>query len=122
MQPGRSLWLAAGLLATGLGLVGIVVPLLPTTPFLLLAAFCFARSSPRLHAWLTNHPQFGPPIANWQQYGAIGRRAKATAVLAIALTFLLSIFLGFSTTVLVVQAVVLGAVSLFILTRPDGPA
>ena len=72
----RVLWLLLGIAATGFGIAGAVLPLLPTTPFLLVATYAFARSSPRLHAWLMSHRQFGPLIANWQQHGAIGRRAK----------------------------------------------
>lgn len=117
----RILWAAAGGLALGLGLLGAVLPLLPTTPFLLLAAFCFARSSPRLHHWLITHPRLGPVIVNWQQHGAIPRRAKRMAVLAILVTFGISVALGLRWELLAVQAVVLSVVSLFILTRPDGP-
>jgi len=59
-----------------LGAIGIVLPLLPTTPFILLAAFCFARSSKRCHGWLVNHKVFGPIITNWTEYGAIGEALK----------------------------------------------
>ena len=59
----RIFWLLFGLLATGLAFAGALLPLLPTTPFLLLAAYAFARSSKRLHDWLLNHRQFGPLIS-----------------------------------------------------------
>lgn len=75
----RALWVAGGLLALGTGLVGIFLPLLPTTPFVLLAAFCFARSSPRLEAWLLAHARFGPMIRNWRDHHAIPLRAKQLA-------------------------------------------
>jgi uncharacterized membrane protein YbaN (DUF454 family) len=65
-----------GLTAVGLGFVGIFVPLLPTTPFLLLAAACFVRSSERTYRWLTNHKWFGTYIRNYQEYGAIALRGK----------------------------------------------
>lgn len=118
---GKSLWLACGLLALGLGLLGMVLPLLPTTPFLLLAAFCFARSSERLHDWLMDHRHFGPVIDNWRQTGAIAPRHKRAAALAIAATFALSLALGVSATVLAIQAVFLGGAALFVLTRPGPP-
>lgn len=54
----------------------MLLPLLPTTPFVLLAAFCFSRSSPRLHAYLLNHRLFGPLISEWEQYGVISLRIK----------------------------------------------
>ncbi|MEM9010110.1 MAG: YbaN family protein [Pseudomonadota bacterium] len=117
----RVFWIALGCLAVGLGAVGTVLPLLPTVPFMLLAAFCFARSSPRLHAWLTEHPTFGGPIADWRAHGAIRRPVKRLALATIAAAFGVSLIVGASTTVLVTQAVVLSAVIVFIFTRPDGP-
>ncbi|MEM7060105.1 MAG: YbaN family protein [Pseudomonadota bacterium] len=117
----RIIWVLAGWMAFGLGLIGAFLPLMPTVPFMLLAAFCFARGSERFHAWLTNHPRFGPGIRNWQQHGAISRRAKVMAVVAIAATFLLSVLLGVRPLILGIQAAVLACVLIFILTRPDGP-
>ena len=75
----RLLWGTAGLLALAAGIAGIVLPLLPTTPFVLLAAFCFSRSSARLEAWLLAHPRFGPLIQAWRQHHAIPLRAKQLA-------------------------------------------
>ena len=81
----RLLLRAAGLVLVGLAAVGIVVPGLPTTPLLLLAAACFARSSPRLHAWLLANPVFGPLIREWQETRTVSPRAKAVAVTMIVL-------------------------------------
>jgi hypothetical protein len=75
----RLLWMAAGALALATGIVGIFLPLLPTTPFVLLAAFCFARGSPRWEAWLLGHPRFGPMVHNWRARRAIPLRAKQLA-------------------------------------------
>lgn len=75
----RVLWGAAGVLALAAGIVGIFLPLLPTTPFVLLAAFCFSRGSARLEAWLLAHPRLGPPIAEWRARRAIPLRAKQLA-------------------------------------------
>lgn len=113
------LWAALGLLSVGLGMAGAMLPLLPTVPFLLLAAFFFARSSERLHNWLMTHRQFGPMIADWQERGAIARRAKWVASLSILLAFGLSVAMGVRPTLLVVQAVVLAGVSAFIWSRPE---
>jgi uncharacterized membrane protein YbaN (DUF454 family) len=79
-----------GFVFLGLGLVGIVLPLIPTTGPVLLAAFFFARSSTRFHAWLVDHPRFGPGIRDYQAGLGITLRAKLTAVAMIALTFGLS--------------------------------
>ncbi len=121
MIPARTLWLCLGFTATGLGLVGVVLPLLPTTVFLILAAFAFARSSPRLHAWLIGHPRLGPAIVDWQTHGSINRNAKAAALLAMALSLVLTWAIGAGELVLGLQAVILACVAFFILSRPSGP-
>ena len=74
--------LALAALCLALGVVGVVVPGLPTTPFILLAAWAAARSSPRLHAWLLNHRLFGPMVRDWQNGGTVSRRAKWSATVA----------------------------------------
>lgn len=116
----RLLWLALGLFWLSLAVLGILLPGLPTTPFVLLAAGCFARSSRRLHGWLHRHPRLGPLVQAWEARGAIPRRAKwiATTMIAIALGVLL---LG-STVAWGLKAVVVGFVVwglLFIWRRPD---
>lgn len=115
----RLAWGVGGVLAVLLGALGIFLPLLPTVPFLLLAAFCFARSSERLLDWLLDHPTLGPPIHDWRRNGAIGRRAKWLATLSIGLTFSISIALRLEPWLLGVQAAVLGAVTVFIWSRPS---
>lgn len=117
----RTLWLTAGLLALGLGLLGAVLPVLPTTPFLLVAAGCFAKSSPRLHRWLLEHPTFGPPIRNWQENGAISRPAKRLAVASMAAVLVGSVAAGVPWRVVVGQVALMAIGAAFVLTRPDGP-
>jgi len=117
----RGLWFVLGWLALTLGAIGIVLPLLPTTPFLLVAVFAFARSSPALHDWLVHHPRFGPLIQDWRDHGAINRRAKMFASVMMAGVLGLSIAMGLALWVIGVQAACLACVALFIWTRPDGP-
>lgn len=76
----RGVYLAAGLLLVAVGFVGAFLPVLPTTPFLILAAACFARSSRRLEAWLLDHPRIGPTLRDWRLRGAIPRKAKAMSL------------------------------------------
>ncbi len=75
----RVLWGLAGALALATGIVGIFVPVLPTTPFVLLAAFCLSRSSEPAERWLLNHPRFGPMVRDWRRNRAIPLRAKQLA-------------------------------------------
>lgn len=117
----RVFWAMVGILSLCFGTIGIVLPLVPTVPFLLLAAFCFAQSSPVLHDWLMTHRVFGPPIADWQAGGAIRRPAKWAATASIALVFSVSLVLGLSWGLLLIQFTVLSTVMLFIWTRPDVP-
>lgn len=116
---GRLAYLALGWGALGLGLVGIVLPGLPTTPFLLVAAFGFGKASPGLKRWLVEHPRFGPPIRDWEARGAISKPTKAKSVAAMAAVVLVSVLLGAPAWVLVVQGIgiVIGAV--YVLTRPS---
>ena len=116
----RIFWALFGLLSVSLGVIGIVVPLLPTVPFILLAAFCFARSSERLHAWLLTHPRFGPMIDDWNTRGAINPRVKRISTLSVVAVFALSYVMGLKPLILIIQAVTLSAVMLFIWTRPSG--
>ena len=115
----RLIWLVCGLLALAFGLVGIVLPLLPTVPFLLLAAICFARSSEQLHLWLVEHPTLGPPIADWKRAGAIRRRAKVLASVSLVVAFVIPLSIGVRVEILLIQVVVLACVAIFIWSRPE---
>lgn len=117
----RLFWLSAGLVFTGLAFTGILLPLVPTTPFLLLAAFCFARSSQKLRAWLYAHKLFGPLLINWEKYGAISRRTKILAIAMLIATPVVSFLLGSELWVIAIQIPIVMGSGLFILTRPDGP-
>lgn len=120
MTPQRLLFAALGCLFVALGVVGAFLPLLPTTPFLILAAGCFARSSPRLEAWLLDHPRFGGTLRAWRERGAIPRRAKVIAGLGMAggyAAFLLTARPSVALA-LVVAVVMVGAAG-YVLTRPD---
>lgn len=115
----RTIYLTAGLLMTALGIVGAFLPLLPTTPFLLVAVWCFSRSSPRLEQWLLNHKAFGPPLTNWRREGAISARAKVVAIGLILASYGFFFYRAQPSALLAVAVgLVLSASALFILTRP----
>jgi len=76
----RPIYFSAGVVLVVIGVIGIFVPLLPTTSFLILAAWCFARSSRRAEAWLLNHPHLGPPIVAWRDQRAIARKHKYMSI------------------------------------------
>lgn len=119
----RWVFLGLGWFFVAVGVVGAFLPLLPTTPFLLLALACFTRSSPRLEAWLMNHPRFGKPLRDWRRNGAISRKAKLAAVGLMAASYAV-FFFGTSPPLwrALLVAAILSASSLFIVTRPDAGA
>jgi len=88
----RGLLWAAGSLALLLGLIGVVLPGLPTTPFILLAAACYAKASPRLHGWLLNHRLTGPMLRDWETHRSLTRRNKIVAVVSMAVMVSVSIW------------------------------
>lgn len=110
------------MIALALGIVGIALPILPTTPFVILAAFCFARGSRRLEHWLLTHPRFGPALQDWRRHGAITRKAKRAAVVGMVLAMLISIVAGVGPMVLAIQVVAMAGAATFVLTRPSPPA
>lgn len=120
INPRRIMWFCVGVVALALGVVGVLLPILPTTPFVILAAFAFSRSSPRLAKILENSRLFGPIIADWRKNGAIAPRFKALAVVMMLGVFCFSLVLSMSIVVLVIQAVCIAGAATFILSRPNG--
>jgi uncharacterized membrane protein YbaN (DUF454 family) len=117
----RTAFLVMGHASLAVGFVGIFVPLLPTTPFVLLAAVCYSRGSERFHSWLHLHPRFGPMIHAWREHRAIGPRAKVIATVTVVLSMTISMLrldLPWSAVAVVVGVAVLA----FILSRPSAPA
>lgn len=116
----RILYLCLGWLMVATGIVGAFLPVLPTTPFLLIALWCFSKSSPKLENWLLSHPRFGPSLRNWREKGAIPRKAKIAAVSLMTMSYALFWF-GTEPSArraTVVAVVMLGA-ALYVTTRPE---
>lgn len=114
----RTFYLLSGFAALALGAIGAFLPLLPTVPFMILAAFCFARSSPALEARLLDHRHFGPHIRRWRANGAISRRGKHAALGAFAFSVALaSIFSPWPWFLIPLAAALIGGT--WIWTRPE---
>ncbi|MGH1460432.1 MAG: YbaN family protein [Neptuniibacter sp.] len=118
----RILYLLTGYLCVLLGIIGILLPLVPTTPFLLVATFCFSRSSERLHQYLINHPVFGKLIQDWEAYGVIPYRIKllSTTMMLLMVSYPLifkTFHLGLKALVVITILVALA----YIWTRPSSP-
>jgi uncharacterized membrane protein YbaN (DUF454 family) len=127
-RPGRrsaaALWRPAlfvlGWIFVGLGVAGVVLPLVPGTLFLIIAAACFTRSSPRFEAWLVNHRRLGPPIRTWRESRAIPRPVKVYACVSLVPSWLLLLATDAPNLIKVGCLFLFVAVGLFIATRPDG--
>jgi uncharacterized membrane protein YbaN (DUF454 family) len=117
----RLLTLAAAWLLVAIGAMGVFLPLLPTTPFLILAAALFARSSPRFEQWLLDHPRYGQPLIDWRREGAISRKAKIASVSLMSASYGIVWFVGPPQLWLkLLVGAILVACAAFVLTRP-GP-
>lgn len=113
----RALLWMAGSLSLLLGLIGVVLPGLPTTPFVLLAAACYAKASPRLHAWLLNHRLTGPMLRDWERHRSLTRRTKTIAVVSMLVMVSFSIWSFRHRWIAQVVLVVLGAIGAWVVLR-----
>jgi len=117
----RPLLLVGGVLLTVIGVIGVVTPGWPGTIFLIMAAGCFARSSPRLEAWLLGHPRLGPSVVAWRKNGAIPRKIKYIAIGSMLVSFAIVLWINLSVVWTVVVCASLLASALYVGTRPEGP-
>ncbi|CAL4870014.1 Inner membrane protein YbaN (plasmid) [Asticcacaulis sp. MM231] len=116
---GRVLYTCLGLLFVALGLIGAMLPVMPTTIFLILAAWCFARSSPKLEGWLLDHPQFGPVLRAWRKDKAIPRKGKIMACIGMATGFAIFLFAAHPALwLMLLIGAIMVACALFVVTRP----
>jgi hypothetical protein len=118
----RYLFLALGWLCVVLGAIGIVLPVLPTTPFLLVAVWAFGKSSPELAARIRNHPRFGPYVRHWQDHGVIPGQAKVLAVLMMAAAgYYLVWHSGIAIWAAYGVCAIMAGLAVYIVTRPSHP-
>lgn len=114
----RAGYLVSGFVSLALAALGVLLPILPTVPFVILAAFCFARSSPTLERRLVEHPTFGPQIQAWRSRGAISRKGKVAAAVAFAVSALLGLLvLSLPWSLVPAAAALIGGS--WVLTRPS---
>ncbi|MDB5869172.1 MAG: hypothetical protein JWP96_1504 [Polaromonas sp.] len=117
-------WLLMGLavLSLALGMVGLFLPLLPTVPFLLLAAWAAGHSSPRLSRWLESHPRFGAHITDWRRGGVVRRKAKWMATVAMIASALGTVLLSGGHWAALAAAAVMACVLVWLWRRPEQEA
>lgn len=116
----RYLYLAVGWICVALGFAGIWLPVMPTTIFLIIACWAFAKSSPEMRTWLISHPRFGASLAAWYDHGAISPRAKASAVALMAASFAaVWAWAGLERAGLAALGLALAACAAFVVTRPS---
>lgn len=121
-RTGRHLLAALGMLLVAVGAVGVVLPVLPTTPFLILALWCFARSSDRFHNWLYHHRLFGPLLQDWDRYHVIPMYGKVASVgfMSASLAYVI-LFTGAPWWGIAGMAAVIAYAAWFVLTKPSRP-
>ena len=116
----RYVYLTLGLFFVATGIVGAFLPVLPTTPFLLLAIWCFSRSNPRLEQWLLTHPKYGPPLRAWRENRTVPRKAKISAASLMTLSFLIMVFFtNLSWLHLGILGLCMLGSGLYVCTRPE---
>ncbi len=113
------LWRALALVSLLLGLVGVVLPGLPTVPFLLLAAWAGGRGWPALEQWLLRHPRYGPGLRQWREKGSVPRRAKWTASIMMGLSAVLMLAIGVQRWALLAACATMAAVAMWLWRRPE---
>ena len=115
-------YLALGFVMLALGFIGALLPVMPTTIFLILAAGCFARSSPRLEAWLLDHPRFGASLRGWREHGVVPRRAKVMASIGMAAGYgMFWLSARPHAPLAIFVALVMCACAAYVTTRPEQP-
>lgn len=112
-------WLLVAWISVGLGAVGALLPVMPTTPFLLIAAWAAPKGSPKLHCWLREHRHFGPLLHAWHTRRAVPRRAKWLTPALLAGSLILMRLAGVAPVVMLALAGLFSAVTLYLFSRPD---
>ena len=112
-------WRLLAVFCVALGMIGVVIPGLPTVPFLLVAAWAGTHGWPRLEAWLLGHPRYGPSIRDWREHGAVSRRAKIAASVMMLLSVMIISFSGAHVAVKLGVPLILAVTVVWLWARPE---
>ena len=115
----RTILISLGWLCVGLGFVGVFVPGIPTTIFLIIALWAFTKSSEKLRHWLLNHKRFGPILNNWQEHKVVPRRAKILMVVLMSLAVILFYFSSQSLILTIGLIIILVSVAIYVISLPS---
>jgi len=115
----RTILISLGLLCVGLGFVGVFVPGIPTTIFLIIALWAFTKSSEKLRHWLLNHKRFGPILNNWQEHKVVPRRAKILMVVLMSLAVILFYYSLQSLILTIGLIIILVSVAIYVISLPS---
>jgi len=117
----KYIYISFGLISIGLGFLGAFLPGIPVTPFVLLSAWFFSRSSKKLEKWLKNHKTFGQLIINWEKYKGINRKSKIVAICLIIPTFAFSIYSISTFSIKIFLGLFCVSLCSYLITRPEPP-
>jgi len=115
----RTILISLGWLCVGLGFVGVFVPGIPTTIFLIIALWAFTKSSEKLRHWLLNHKRFGPILNNWQEHKVVPRRAKILMVVLMSLAVILFYYSSQSLILTIGLIIILVSVAIYVISLPS---
>jgi len=115
----RTILISLGLLCVGLGFIGVFVPGIPTTIFLIIALWAFTKSSEKLRHWLLNHKRFGPILNNWQEHKVVPRRAKILMVVLMSLAVILFYYSSQSLILTIGLIIILVSVAIYVISLPS---
>jgi uncharacterized membrane protein YbaN (DUF454 family) len=115
----RLIYLSIGWICTCLGIIGAFLPVVPTTPFLIVAVWAFSKSSPRLREWLYHHPRYGATIRDWFEHGAVSLPVKIFASVTMSLSIPIAYYITENLMLSAVHTGVILLVMIFLITRPS---
>lgn len=115
----RLIWNIIGAVSFLLGAIGLVLPVMPTVPFVIIAAYCFARGNPKVYEWMLDNKYCGPIIRDWQERGAISRKTKWITTISLGAAVVLAYALKINPVWIAVEAIIFIFVLAFVWTRPE---